>query len=291
LFDTIGTLALLLTGLKINRMTSENIKPSTPHNCSLGEAATRYLISLIPENRLKAQQEINKFVRWYGEDRRIDDLTVPEVSDYSDQIITSASESSDKLEPVKVFLSYAYKQGLIKTKLSIHIKTKKTSQKLSSSGQNSQEPISLTTKGLADLKAELSSLLKERPRVVEEIRMAAADKDFRENAPLDAAKDRQGKLEARIKELESDLQRVVIIDNMEAANHKAAIGNTIILRDLLSGEQIIYALVDAREANPTQNKISVASPIGQALLNCEIGDKIEVNAPAGMLPFEIEDIK
>jgi len=272
-------------------MTSNNTQQSFSQNRSLGEAATQYLISLTSENRLKAQQEINKFVRWYGEDRIINDLTVPEVSGYSEQIISSASESAVKLEPVKAFLLYAYKQGLINTKLSIHIKTKKSSPKLTASGQISQEPVSLTNKGYADLKAELIQLQEERPRIVEEIRMAALDKDFRENAPLDAAKDRQGKLEARIKELESTLQRAVVIDEIEVTNSKAAMGSTIVLRDLLSREQITYTLVDAREASPSQNKISIASPIGQALLGRTIGDKIEVNAPAGVLPFEIEDIQ
>ncbi len=272
-------------------MASNNTEQSIPQNNSLGEAATQYLISLTPEKRLIAQQEVNKFVRWYGEDRKIHDLTVPEVSDYSDQIVYSASESANKLEPVKAFLSYAYKQGLIKTKLSVHIKTKKTALKLTASGKISQEPVSLTTKGYEDLKAELIELQKERPIIVEEIRKAASDKDFRENAPLDAAKDRHGKLEARIKELESTLQRAVIIDEIEVIDYKATMGSIIVLRDLLSGEQITYALVDAREANPTQNKISIASPIGKALLGHIKGDKIEVNAPAGILPFEIEDIQ
>ncbi len=273
-------------------MISKNESRLTSSSISLGDAATQFLVNSPPDNRLKAQQEINKFVRWYGEERAFNGLTIPEIAYYAEKITSSTTELAEKLEPVKAFLAYAYKQGWTRTKLSVHLKIKKPSSKSSPlPKRQSQQTISLTSQGYADLEAELTALKEERPRIAEEIRTAASDKDFRENAPLDAAREYQGKLEARIRELESTLKRATIMDEKQVTSHKVGIGDTVVLQDLISGEQIDYTLVDAREANPTKSKISIASPIGQALLGHEKGDEIEVKAPAGIMPYRIEDIK
>ncbi len=273
-------------------MASKNTSDAIAENCTLGEAATKFLISLPSDKRPKAQQEVNKFVRWYGEKRLINGLTVPEVSNYAEQINSTATDPAEKLEPVKDFLTYANKQGLARTKLATHIKFKKTISKVpQASRRQTGENISLTAQGYAELEAELTTLKNERPRVVEELRRAAADKDFRENAPLEAAREYQGHLEARIRELEASLKKATVIDEKQVAGHKIGLGDTVVLRDLTSGEEAIYMLVDAREANPAKGKISKVSPIGRAILGHTKGDSVEVTAPAGALPYKIEDIK
>ena len=273
-------------------MTTESEYRSNSTNLSLGESATQYLISLSVDNRQKAQQETYKFVRWYGEDRLISDLTIPEVENYTEQITSSTIEAEEKLRIVKAFLSYAYKHGLIETKLAVHVKIKKVPSKSPSAMKwTAQKSISLTAEGYADLEAELTALINERPRVAAELQKAAADKDFRENSPLDAVREYQGQIEARIRELESTLKMATIMNEKQSNNQKIGLGNTVVLRDLVTGDQILYTLVDASEANPTKGKISIVSPIGKALLGSKKGDNIEVMAPVGALPYKIEDIK
>jgi transcription elongation factor GreA len=273
-------------------MTSKDISDSITEDRTLGEVATKFLIALSSDKRQALQQEVNKFIRWYGEKRLINSLTVPEVSSYSEQVNSTATNPSEKLEPVKEFLTYAHKQGFIKTKLAPNIKFKKTALKTSQTSKHQNtENISLTAQGYAELESELVTLKNERPRVTEEIRKAAADKDFRENAPLEAAREYQGHLEARIRELETSLKKATILDKKQISDHKISLGDTIVLRDLTSGEQITYTLVDAREANPTKGKISIISPIGKAIIGHIKGDNIKVAAPAGLLPYKVEDIK
>ena len=260
-------------------------------NLKLGEVATQYLKSLSAEEKHKSEKEVNNFVRWYMGDRPISELTVPVVANYSEQINSYSVEPAKKLEPVKTFLTYTYKQGFTKIKLASQIKIKKPSLKSSRlQKQSAENSISLTAEGYAELEAELSSLIDERPRVADELRKAAADKDFKENAPLDAAREYQGQLEARINQLESIL-KVATIMGKHSNTHIISIGNTVSLQDLTSGELFDYTLVDASEANPSKGKISIASPIGQALLGHKKSDEIKVNAPAGVIPFRIEDIK
>src|SRR4030043_1830580 len=107
-------------------MDSKNSSNSITEDCTLGEAATKFLIGLPPDKRQKTQPEVNKFVRWYGEKRLINGLTVPEVSSYAEQVNSTATNPAERLEPVKDFLTYSYKQGFIRTKLATHIKFKKT---------------------------------------------------------------------------------------------------------------------------------------------------------------------
>ena len=273
-------------------MSSKN-KPDLPSlHCTLGEAATRFLVTLPTENRLKVQQKVNKFVRWYGEKRFISELTAPEISTYAEQAHASATDSAEKLEPIKEFLSYAFKQGFTSSNLAPQIKFKKSTTKAKQSTKHQMEKtISLTAQGFSELEADLAALKNERPRVTEEIRRAAADKDFRENAPLAAAREYQGHLEGRISELESALKKATIINDKPIAHHKAGLGDIIVLKDLTANTQITYTLVDAREANPIKGKISIVSPIGKAIIGHTKGDTIKVVAPAGTLPYQIEDIK
>ena len=273
-------------------MVPESTPHSVPVSPSLGEAATQFLLSLPSEERPKAQQEVYKFVRWYGEKRLLSGLTIPEVANYTEQIASSTTESAKKLGVIKAFLVYAYKQGVTGINLAVHLKAKKSSSRLSSSSrQPLQEVISLTDQGYADLEAELIALKNERPHVADELKRAAADKDFRENAPLEAAREYQGQLEARIRELESTLKAATVIDKRQITGHKVSISNTILLRDLSSGEQTHYTVVDASEANATEGKISIASPIGRALLGRAEGEEVEVKAPAGVLCYRIERIE
>ncbi|OGN97965.1 MAG: hypothetical protein A2Z77_08830 [Chloroflexi bacterium RBG_13_51_36] len=155
--------------------------------------------------------------------------------------------------------------------------------------QGSSVQATLTTQGYAKLEKELANLKNQRSQVIEEMQIAAADKDFRENAPLAAAREQKSHLEGRIKEIEAVLNQAKIMREGQDTT-RAKFGYTVLLRDLSSGKEFSYTLVDPREANPAKGKLSVASPLGKAILDKERGQTVEVTAPAGTFCCRIENI-
>ena len=260
-------------------------------NLSLAQAATQFLTDLPPEEREKNQQEINKFVRWYGMERPLSELAAHEVANYAERMEGSSANAMKRLEPVRAFLSYAKKEGLTQTNLAVHLRLKKGAPKpVPSLKVKGREAATLSREGYRALQDELSALKKERPKIAEEIRRAAADKDFRENFPLEAAKERQGLVEARIRELE-DILKSATVAAEEFDTAKVTLGCTVVLQDLSAATELRYTVVNPREVNPTKGKISGASPMGKALLNRVKGEVIEVTAPAGTLRYRIERIE
>jgi transcription elongation factor GreA len=267
-------------------------KPSSTNpGFSMGEAATHYFSSLPAGTAAPAQQEVFKFIRWYGEEKPVINLTGQEVANYAEQFGIATTKSAEHLHAVKTFLSFAYKQGVISTNLSAHIRVKKpAARRLAASSLKAEDPIMLTKNGYDEMKSKLLSLKEERPRVTEEIRKAAADKDFRENAPLQAAREKQGHIEGQIRDLEETLKKARVLESDDKTGLRIAMGDTVTIADTISGEKINYTIVSSQEANIKQHKISLASPMGQAIFNKEAGDLLEVNAPSGVLTYKIVEI-
>jgi transcription elongation factor GreA len=126
--------------------------------------------------------------------------------------------------------------------------------------------------------------------MADELRKAAADKDFRENAPLAAAREKQGHIEGKILELENTIKRAKVVEVSTESVLRITIGDVVTISDITSAEKINYTLVGSKEANIKQGKISIVSPMGQALFNKQIGDILEVNAPSGILKYKIMEI-
>ena len=239
-----------------------------------------------------SQQEVYKFVRWYGREQPFAGLTAPEVANYAEQLSLSDTDYIKKLGLVRAFLVYAKKEGWTNTSLVTHLRIRKGKTPLrSSSRRGLPETTPLTRQGYAELEAELTALKTKRPEVIDEMRRAAADKDFRENAPLEAARQQHGQLEGRIRELEGTLKSAIIIDEKEKVTLRVGIGDSVILHDLASGEELRYMLVSPREVDPTKGRISNLSPIGKAIIGQSQGKVIEVTAPAGKLRYEIKQIE
>ena len=257
---------------------------------TLVQAATHFLASLPPQEREEYQQELNKFVRWYGRERPLSQLAAREVASYAERVEGSSANTMKRLAPVRAFLSYAKKEGLIKNNLAVHLRVKKGSLKQEPPGRGRIEAVILTPEGYQELKAELSALQGERPRIADDIRKAAADKDFHENAPLDAAKDHQGMVEARIRQLETILKSAVVTTK-KGDSAKVMLGSIVTLQDLSSNEELRYTLVNPSEASPSKGKLSIASPTGKALLSRRQGETIAVAAPAGTLRYRIARIE
>ena len=258
---------------------------------SLGEAASYFLADLPLEDRGASQQEIYKFIRWFGRERPFAALTAAEVANYAEQLSLSDTDYIRKLELIRTFLLYARKRGWTKTNLATHLKARKSKTRHQSSSRlSSTETVVLSQEGYAQLKAELGSLQSKRLEAIDEIRRAAADKDFRENVPLQAAREQRGHLEGRIMELEKTLKSAVSIDEKKETTSRISIGDSVTLCDLDSGEELSYILVSSKEVDPTRGKISSASPIGQAVIGKERGDIVEVVVPAGKLRYQIKQV-
>jgi transcription elongation factor GreA len=261
-------------------------------NPSLGEAAGLFLAGLPPEERGTAQREVYRFIRWFGRDRSFDGLNASEIANYAEQSSLSDTGYAQKLAVVRTFLSYARKKGWSKTNLAVHLKAKKVKAKTGpSSAKEPREIISLTREGYAGLEEELKELQDQRQEAIDEMRRAAADKDFRENAPLQAAREKRGMLEGRIIELEATLKSAVIIDEERKGTPGVNIGSRFILTDVDEGAEMYYILVGPGEADPAKGRISSASPIGKAVIGKKQDEIVEIAAPAGKRCFKLKQIE
>jgi transcription elongation factor GreA len=259
---------------------------------SLGEAAVSFLTTLSPQEKEDISKEVNRFVLWYGKEQLISQLTPAGVGSYAEWVAASALDAPSKLEPVKKFLTYAKKERLIEINLAVHLRAKKTTSKIVRlGGRGPKQPVAVSSQSYTRLKTRIASLELERQRVVEEMSKAAADKDFRENAPLQAAREHKEQVEAQIREMDSTIRSAVVFEERPADALKVRPGCRVILCDVSSGERLSYAVASPSEVRLARNVLSVASPIGKALLNhCE-GDTVEVTAPIGKLCYQIEKIE
>jgi len=259
---------------------------------NLSQATSQFLACLSPEERKVSQQELYRFARWYGLERPLASLTAHEVANYAERLSLSDTDYVKKLELIRAFLVYVKKEGWSQTNLATHLKTRKTKTKLSPSSRRSlPQTISLTPQGYAELQAELTTLKDKRSQAIDEMRRAAADKDFRENAPLEAAREQHGQLVGRIRELEEAVKSATVIDEKQKVTPKANIGDSIILQDLASREELHYMIVGPREVDSIRGKISSASPVGKAIIGRNQGEVIEVTTPAGKLQYQIKQIE
>jgi transcription elongation factor GreA len=262
------------------------------HNLSLGEAAARYLAKLSPKDREASQPEVFKFARWCGWDRTLAGLKAPSVASYAEQLSLSDTDYARKTEMLRAFLSHAKKAGWSPTNLSTHLKSKKAKAAPRTAARKGlPEPVYLTRQKYDEIQAELEKLHARRQVLIEDTRRAAADKDFRENAPLAAAREERGHVEGQIKELEGAIKAAQIIGDKKGPSLKTGVGDRIVLGDLSSGEEICYMIVDPREVDPTRGKISIASPLGKALIGRRCGDIAEITVRAGKLRYEIRRIE
>lgn len=265
---------------------------STDHIPTLGEATTLYLGKLSAKDRDANQPEIYRFARWYGWESSFAALAGPSVASYTDQLNVSDLDYEKKLMILRSFFAYAKKVGWSASNLATHIKGKKGKTAVGAGGgKGAQEVVALTQERFDELKAELETLKKRSRELVGEMQRAAADKDFRENAPLHAAKEERGHVEGRIKELEQTLKAATIFQENKEPARKSSIGDTLVVCDLATGEECRYMIVDPREVNAAKGKISHISPLGKALLGRNDGETVEINVPAGKLRYQVKHIE
>lgn len=148
----------------------------------------------------------------------------------------------------------------------------------------------MTPFGAQKLREELARLKEERPKISREIGVAREHGDLKENAEYHAAKDRQGMVEAQIKDIEDKLARAEVIDPTKLSGDRVRFGATVSVTNLDTDEDIVYQIVGADEADINEGKISVSAPLARALIGKSVGDEVVVNLPAGKRRYEIAEI-
>ena len=154
-----------------------------------------------------------------------------------------------------------------------------------------EKGILISQEGFEKLEKELDYLrTTKRAEIAEKIKVALGFGDLSENSEYDEAKNAQAENEGKIAELENKLRYAKIIDESEIDTKTVQVGNIVTLYDEEFDENVTYTIVGSTEVNLEENKISNESPIGKALLGAKKGQTVEVNAPAGVIKYEIKKI-
>ena len=153
------------------------------------------------------------------------------------------------------------------------------------------EKYPMTPQGQQKLKDELVRLKAERPACAKAIEIARGHGDLSENADYDAAKEKQGMNEARIRELETKIALSEVIDPSKLKGDQVMFGAPVTIQDTDTEEETTYTIVGEDEADIKARRIAVTAPVARALIGREVGDTVKVNAPKGQREFEIIEVK
>lgn len=149
----------------------------------------------------------------------------------------------------------------------------------------------ITEEGLKKLREELAHLESvERPNISKQIAEARDKGDLSENAEYDAAKEAQGMLEMKIAKLKETIAGSRIIDESKLDTSKVQIMNKVKIKNLKNNAVMTYTLVSESEADLKAGKLSISTPIAKGLLGHKVGDKVDIQVPSGIIPFEILEI-
>jgi transcription elongation factor GreA len=154
------------------------------------------------------------------------------------------------------------------------------------------EYIPMSRTGYDKLKAELKQLQDvDMPAIAKRIAEARAEGDLKENAEYHGARESQGMLQAKINLLSDKLSRAQIIDTTNQPKDVVAFGATVVVKDLDFGDKETFTLVGAGDEDYDEGKILITSPLGQGLVGAKVGQKVEIDVPAGKMKFQILEIK
>ncbi len=259
---------------------------------TVGEAIHNYISALKPESRPTMAPELQRFTRWFGPERRMGELTAFILERYQEQMDASGMDSKARLESLRHFLSDARSKKLLDVALAnaVKVRRKTAAERASAGAQTAVQTIEMTQTGHDQLQSDLKRLeLEERPRVTEQVSRARADGDLRENAPYHAAREGLQEIDRKINEIKETLAAATIA--REATGERAGLGTTVVVRDLHDNEELTYTLVGPGDVDRRGGRISIQSPVGQALVDHTVGDTIDVKVPAGNLRYRIEKIE
>lgn len=259
---------------------------------TLGQAFQEYVETLKPELRMRHETFVRRYVDFAGHDVWITNITGSHVESFREaQILPTDPQAPERVAALKDWFQYLKKKSYTGTNFGVFVRVKKTTiSRGSGMSQISieQETITMTAEGVEILRRELDELNQLHPEIIKAIQEAREDKDFRENSPLEAAREALAFNEQRRREIETALKRAVIADNL--TTDISAVGSTVSVTRTDNGVKGVWKLVGPREANARELKISVESPVGRALLGKRAGDSVSVETPSGSLEFRIDDV-
>jgi transcription elongation factor GreA len=266
--------------------------PSDTSETTLGQVISKYLSGVPPAVREPIARELSRFARWIGPEMAISRIAPIDVSRYQEHLPESSVDINGRLEPVKTFLTSLKTRKLTDVNLGAHIRLQRAPRPRTGqqAGQGDTPEVRITEQGYALLTQELTHLESDvRPQVTDELGRAYSDRDFRENAPYDAAKQKLAQVQGRIDDIRRTLSAASIYTGY--STEKVDLGTAVTLRDLAENEEVVYTVVGPGEVSPREGKISVQSPVGSALMNRQMGEIVEVQTPAGIHSFRIERIE
>ncbi len=250
-----------------------------------------------------AREAVTRFLWHFGPTTPISELSPKTMEGFQDTIGTNTMDLASRLQPVKEFLRYCWKQEYTVTvdaegnasaqNLGNYLRIKRPTGvgRDASRFQHEQaQTFEMTAAGLELLREELGQLNAEMPEAIQAVAAAREDKDIRENAPLEAAREHQERLRSRIDELEYQIAHAVVRE--ERATGRAKLGSRVEVVEVddnggLLGEAREYTLVGTTEANAAARRISVESPLGRGLLDQAADRQIEIQAPSGRKRFRL----
>ncbi|HEX5061697.1 MAG TPA: transcription elongation factor GreA [Kofleriaceae bacterium] len=154
------------------------------------------------------------------------------------------------------------------------------------------EKFPMTPTGYASMKAQLSKLKNvDRPANSRAIEVARGHGDLSENADYSAAKEEQGLIEAKIRELEAKIAMAEVIDPTKLSGSRVKFGATVTIEDTDSGETQRYTIVGEHEADIKKGRISIGAPVARALIGKEVGETVTVNNPKGKREYEVTEVE
>ena len=263
-------------------------------NKTMGEMINAYYESITATKSTKSKsskkglsnKEVIRFGKWYGFEQNVIDITPILVEEYSNKVLANnLSTNVTSVQELRKFIRF------INPKLTTGLRLKRK-QKLSKTAGNFNSDSMLSTLTKAGYKAksqELTEHKKTRLEIAEQIKIAAADKDVRENSALEAARESLGKLEAQIKELETILANSQVV-NEKTSKNRISIGSQVILQETATKKSSTYTIVAPIEASPLEMRISSQSPVGKGLLQHKSGDVVEIKTPGGLITYKIKKV-
>ena len=240
----------------------------------------------------EAARELDRFVKHFRElEIDLPAISPSQIGTYAEEACknSSAPEALEGLQSVRKFLRFAFDNSHTQVNLSTHFRIRRPRISLDSRGDVNRGQ-QMTQEGYNQLITEKSGLESNRVSISEAIHRAASDGDVRENAPLEAAREQQGREEARIKEIDSMLRTAIIVDGSGKGTKSVRVGTTIRVEEISKKKKTKYTLVSPSEANPLEGKISDASPLGKAFIGKRAGQLAVADTPKGNTTFKIIDI-
>ena len=258
---------------------------------TLGEALKEYLGTLSPETQNNVSPFVRRYVDHAGHDMTVASLTGARVESYAEsQIQASDPAAPQRVAALKAWFVYLKKRSYVEKNYGVHIRLRRSAGRAIAAHAVNVARIEMTAEGIAHLSGELAKLEGDVPDLVKAISLAREDKDFRENAPLEAAREALAFNETRRRDLNATLRRAVAVDAAASPDDRSTIGSTVQVTRLDNDRDTEYKLVSAREANAADRKISVESPVGKELLGRRAGDEVTVSIPAGVVQFRVTGV-